>query len=65
MAKKPKATKNVAKKVETKSVRNELFLKLGKLNYEVGAKIAKHNKELQELQIIANGVATEIEKLDG
>lgn len=48
--------------------KEELEQKLGKLTYEIGKKheqIQKDTKELQNMQIIANGVATEIENLPG
>lgn len=46
----------------------KLEQKLGHLTYEIAKKqqeIQKQTKELQDMQVIANGVATEIEKLKG
>ncbi len=51
-----------------KGPRSVLERKLGQLTYQIGVKagqIQRENKALQELQIMSNGIATEIEKLDG
>lgn len=47
--------------------KEELEQRLGQLAYKIGKKqeeIRKHSVELQSLQAEANGVATEIEKLE-
>jgi uncharacterized coiled-coil protein SlyX len=47
--------------------KEELEQKLGQLSYKIAKKqeeMQKLNKELQDMQVIANGVATEIDNLE-
>lgn len=55
----------VEKKVEK---REKLELELGKTAYQVGKQaeiVSRETKVLQNMQVHANEIATEIEKLDG
>lgn len=67
MAKKPKASKNLAKDVETKIKRTRLMLRLA----EVSIKMNHADKEMKRQQVIiqgfnqqGSGILEEIEKLD-
>jgi len=61
MAKKPKATENKAKNVETKSKRKDLCARLG----EAVIRREKLTRQLNQESELCNHLATEIEKFGG